>query len=389
MKLVPSNARILVATDSTDDAQQILRQLKDNFDQVKSSTDPDRSVQDFEDYRPDVLVLAFDNLDKAQRYYLGLYRLGQVLQQHTHRTVILCNRDEVKAVFDLCKKQYFDDYVLYWPHTFDGPRLAMSIWSACREMTALKSDVLRPAELVAHAKHVGDLDRLLGKEFKEGERHLADASRSLLRVEQEVSEAIDDFSRRLVSPTGSGTMVGGDEAQLMLEIEELKKKQLAQVRRVGASTVEPVNAWARGLRSQVEPALIGARATTAKLSKVKLLVMVVEDDPLAIRMVELMLDKEVYEVAFASSGPEAFAQLRRIRPDVILMDIRLPGQDGMELTRRLKASPDLTDIPVVMMTGDARRETLAGSVAAGAVAFIVKPFTRESLIKHLEKVLPR
>lgn len=44
-----------------------------------------------------------------------------------HRTVILGSKDEVSAVFELCKKEYFDDYVLYWPHTHDGSRLALSI----------------------------------------------------------------------------------------------------------------------------------------------------------------------------------------------------------------------------------------------------------------------
>lgn len=52
--------------------------------------------------------------------------MGQTIQQHVHRTVILCSQDEVKAVFDLCQKEYFDDYVLVWPHTYDGPRLAMT-----------------------------------------------------------------------------------------------------------------------------------------------------------------------------------------------------------------------------------------------------------------------
>lgn len=80
MKLLPRTARILLATDNVDDAQQILRQLKSDFEHVRSSTNPALTVHDFEDYRPDVLVLAFDSLDKAQRYYLGLYRLGHVLQ---------------------------------------------------------------------------------------------------------------------------------------------------------------------------------------------------------------------------------------------------------------------------------------------------------------------
>lgn len=271
MSPTPASARVLVASDNQGDAQQILHQLERDFEHVRASTDLDRAVPDFEDYRPDVLVLAFDTLEKAQQYYLGLYRLGKNLHAHRHRTVILCNKDEVRAVFELCKKEYFDDYVLYWPHTHDGPRLAMSIWMACREMTALQ----------------------------------------------------------------------------------------------------------------------GSQAPLEKAPEARALVMVVEDDAFARNLIGRVLDPAVYEVVFANDGASALGQLRRVQPDVILMDIRLPGQDGLSLTRQLKASPRLAGIPIIMMTGDARRETLVSSMEAGAAGFVVKPFTRESLQVNLERILPR
>ncbi|MEO7010155.1 MAG: response regulator, partial [Caldimonas sp.] len=85
----------------------------------------------------------------------------------------------------------------------------------------------------------------------------------------------------------------------------------------------------------------------------------------------------------------ALAHLRREGADLILMDVRLPGLDGVALTRRLKASSETSNIPIVMMTGDARRETLVGSMEAGAAGFVVKPVTRETLEARLDKILPR
>jgi CheY-like chemotaxis protein len=389
MKPAPGTARILVATDNVDDAQQILRQLHGDFDHVKASTNPALTTQEFEEYRPDVLVLAFDSLDKAQRYYLGLYRLGQAVQQHTHRTVILCSKDEVREVFDLCKKQYFDDYVLYWPHTHDGPRLAMSIWIACREMAAMKFDALRPAELLAHAKHVGDLERMVGHELADGEQRLSDARRSFLQSEHEIAAAIDDFSHRLVDSTAASWIEVKDKATLAQEIDRLKQQQIAQTRRVGTDSVRSMIEWAGRFKARVEPAFASTRTLTDKVRKVRPIVMVVDDDELARRLVSVMLDRKAYEVVFVGDGREALIQLRRMRPDVVLMDIGLPGQDGVALTQRLKASPHLADIPIIMMTGDARRATLVSSMEAGAIAFVVKPFTRESLNSNLDKVLPR
>ena len=71
------------------------------------------------------------------------------------------------------------------------------------------------------------------------------------------------------------------------------------------------------------------------------------------------------------------------------MDVRLPGLDGVALTRHLKGSAATSAIPIVMMTGDARRETLVGSMEAGAAAFVVKPVTRATLEAKLDRILPR
>lgn len=339
MKSTPAAARVMVATDNVDDAKQILRQLGADFEHTRASTDPDLAVQDFEAYAPSVLVLAFDSLDKAQRYYLGLYRLGQALHQHPHRTVILCGKDEVRAVFDLCKKQYFDDYVLYWPHTHDGPRLAMSIWNACREMTALHANPPSAAVMLSHARHLGDLEKTLEHEFAESERLVAAGRHSHLEAEREIAGAIDAFSQRL--------------------------------------------------QQRIAPSLAGTRALAERARGMRPVVMVVEDDELSRQLVARALDPKAWETVLVGDGAEAFGQLRRMRPDVILMDIRLPGLDGVSLTQRLKAWPELADIPIVMMTGDARKETLVSSMEAGAAAFVVKPFSRESLTDKLEWVLRR
>jgi CheY-like chemotaxis protein len=115
--------------------------------------------------------------------------------------------------------------------------------------------------------------------------------------------------------------------------------------------------------------------------------MVVDDDEFARSLVMQALDPNRWEILPAVDGVSALKHLRRVQPDVILMDIRLPGMDGVALTRHLKASPRLRHIPVVMMTGDARRETLVSSMEAGAADFAVKPVSRAGLEAKLQKLL--
>jgi CheY-like chemotaxis protein len=110
--------------------------LQDEFHNVRLSTKPEFAVDDFEAHRPTVLVLAFDTLDAAQRYYIGLYRMSSVVHETRHRVVVLCNKHDVWTVYDLCSTGHFDDYVLFWPATNDAPRLRMSVHQALRIMTA-------------------------------------------------------------------------------------------------------------------------------------------------------------------------------------------------------------------------------------------------------------
>lgn len=332
-----AGARVLVATDNLDDAKQILHLLEDEFEQLHASTNPAMAARDFESFEPDVLVLAFDTLEKAQRYYLGLYRASQMLRPH--RTVILCSNSEVGAVVELCKKEYFDDYVLFWPLTHDGLRLGMGVWNACREV-ARRASQPQPATLLAHVKHLGDLEAVLDRELSEG-------------------------------------------------IDELKRVQAARPPQADATGIQPIDAWAMKLRDEIEPAMAGTRELAKITHTLRSVVLVVDDDPVIRSLIGRMLDPTLYEVRCAGDADAALVQLRRGCPDVVLMDVRLPGLDGVALTRRMKRSPLLADTPVIMMTGDARRETVASSMAAGAAGFVVKPVSRAALNEKLAKVLSR
>jgi CheY-like chemotaxis protein len=117
------------------------------------------------------------------------------------------------------------------------------------------------------------------------------------------------------------------------------------------------------------------------------LVVVVEDDEALHALIAAMLGADV-ELVFESNGAAAFERIHAIGPDLVLMDIGLPGSDGVSITEQIKATPDLAAIPVIMLTGEARFETLVRSMEAGAADFLVKPFTRDALVAKLGKFLP-
>lgn len=109
-------------------------------------------------------------------------------------------------------------------------------------------------------------------------------------------------------------------------------------------------------------------------------VLVVDDDEMVLKLVGVILKDEPYRLVCVGSALEAMAALRIVRPDVILMDIEMPGMDGMQATRHIKADPRFADVPVIMITGHSGSATVRDSFRSGAADFIVKPFDREKMI---------
>lgn len=117
------------------------------------------------------------------------------------------------------------------------------------------------------------------------------------------------------------------------------------------------------------------------------LVLVVEDNPVNLELVEAVLEREGYEVVSAVSAEEAVQRLQGLRPDLVLLDIQLPGLDGLGLTRLLKGDPATVDIPIVALTAHARQEDRQAALDAGCAEYISKPIDTRSLPAQLAAVL--
>jgi CheY-like chemotaxis protein len=135
--------------------------------------------------------------------------------------------------------------------------------------------------------------------------------------------------------------------------------------------------------SALRPRLSSARELASELANGAATILVVEDEETQRKIYRHLLADTRYRVAFAETGGEALRMIATQRPNLILMDIMLPDLDGVELTRLLKASPGADRIPIVVITGHSEREVVMQSVEAGAVDFLVKPFTPASLARKV------
>ncbi len=116
-------------------------------------------------------------------------------------------------------------------------------------------------------------------------------------------------------------------------------------------------------------------------------VLVVEDEESNSELVAAILEQLDVEVVSVRSAEEATSLLSWRRPALVLMDIRLPGQDGLTLTRRLKADPATSSIPVVALTAHAGPEDQRAALDAGCSAWISKPVDTRLLVRTLAQLL--
>lgn len=111
--------------------------------------------------------------------------------------------------------------------------------------------------------------------------------------------------------------------------------------------------------------------------------LIVDDEPENIELLTRRLTRRGFAVVGATSAEEGIIKAEAERPDVILMDIKMPVVDGFEATRRLKARPETRPIPVIALTAHAMREDREQAVAAGADEYETKPLDLDRLLAKI------
>ena len=116
-------------------------------------------------------------------------------------------------------------------------------------------------------------------------------------------------------------------------------------------------------------------------------VLIVDDDQVIQQLLEVNLELEGYEIAKASNGEEALAQVQAFNPELVLLDVMMPKLDGREVCRRIKADPATKHIPVIFLSARAQDMDVTSGLDLGASAYVTKPFDPVDLIETVEKVL--
>ena len=116
-------------------------------------------------------------------------------------------------------------------------------------------------------------------------------------------------------------------------------------------------------------------------------ILLVDDDPDLVETVEFFLTGNNYEVFVATNGKEALERAGTRKLDLVLLDVRMPEMNGLEVCKKLKSNTLTASIPIIMVTADGAGDDVAYALSAGANDYVVKPFNLDDLVERIEMVL--
>lgn len=116
-------------------------------------------------------------------------------------------------------------------------------------------------------------------------------------------------------------------------------------------------------------------------------ILVIEDDPGALRLMVYTLQHEGYKVLTAPNGLEGLKKAKEERPDLIVLDVMLPGIDGFEICHRLRAEPQTAHLPILMLSGKEKEIDKATGLKVGADDYLTKPAGRSEIVSRVETLL--
>lgn len=113
------------------------------------------------------------------------------------------------------------------------------------------------------------------------------------------------------------------------------------------------------------------------------MILAVDDEPLNLMILKELFD-DTHEITLAESGEEALEQLDKIVPNVILLDVMMPGIDGIEVCKRVRENAEMKDVKIIMVSGKARDVDIQIGMEAGANHYLCKPFDMMELVDLVE-----
>jgi len=116
-------------------------------------------------------------------------------------------------------------------------------------------------------------------------------------------------------------------------------------------------------------------------------ILIIEDDPSFSRAINHIVEKEGYDVSTASNGMTGLRMVRENPPDLLILDVMLPGLDGFEICSQLRSDPPTAELPIIMLSAKGQETDRETGLKVGASEYLTKPVNRELLLETISRLL--
>ena len=118
-------------------------------------------------------------------------------------------------------------------------------------------------------------------------------------------------------------------------------------------------------------------------------ILIVDDEPNVVVPIQFLMEQQGYKVMIAEKGEDALDLIYQYKPDLVLLDIMLPGIDGYEVCEIVRLNPNFRKVKLIFLTAKGREEEIAKGLALGADAYITKPFSNTELVAKVKELLEK
>ncbi|MDP5292410.1 response regulator [Oceanimonas sp. CHS3-5] len=349
-----SSQPVFVAAGSSDTREMVTGILENDHIDVEVPNKDQSLIKAFDASHARVLIFAFKQVEQSLKLAELFRAKSRRFQDENCRLVLLCDKLEAKQAYQLCRQGKFNNYVVFWPLSFDPFRLSMAIYQEFYELEQQRAAQGRQDKLDGQQLVVSELEAILSRQLDGGE-DLTGSLRTLLNL------------------------AAGTEAQTPEHDMPSPNRLYEQIKQLDSSV--------RNFESLSSSSLRDLRQALSKVSHHNGTILVVEEDPAYRKMMTSILKSHDFHILTADSTAAAISLLEQHMPDLVLMEILMPGLSGAEAVRLLKEVEPMKEVPVIIISSQSQKSVIVECVQLGATAFVAKPFSQKLLMDKVHGAL--
>lgn len=373
------NKQILIVSDSADELNDIQRLLAEDFGSLLKTNNKSKALGWFRKYQPRVLVLAFQKIELAERFYLSLFHHDDKIQKVPHQTLLLCKNNESEQAYQLCKTGFFDDYVADRP-LYDPFRLRLSVAQANRSRNQKQHLFVLNDQIERITLGLHQFDQFIGSKLAAGTEQKKECIQSFHYFTQKLASDLEQLEKSFTS-----TSIPPDKKTISQHIRKFQENSIEKASRTVNEQLNKTGDVLEEINNSYQKFVSTAKSKTP--SKLNTRVILVDDDDFYLETLTDMLQDEGMRVISVNNGRKALPKIKKAQPDIVLLDYKMPELNGIETLKQLKLNPDTLNIPVIMLTGVNSREVVNQSLHMGASDYIIKPGDRHTILTKINEVL--